>query len=86
MLYGEALELLSLTIDGREPAAETIRRSSAVMEISVSGRRLEVEVVTRIKPTANTALSGLYRSRDGLFTSARPRAFAASPGSRTGPT
>ncbi|MEZ5611563.1 MAG: aminopeptidase N [Rhodocyclaceae bacterium] len=75
VLYGEALELLSLTIDGREPAAEAIRRSGAVMEISVSGERLEVEVVTRIKPTANTALSGLYRSRDGLFTQCEAEGF-----------
>ena len=75
VLYGEALELLSLTIDGREPAAEAIRRSGAVMEISVSGERLEVEVVTRINPTANTALSGLYRSRDGLFTQCEAEGF-----------
>ncbi|MCB1900881.1 MAG: aminopeptidase N, partial [Rhodocyclaceae bacterium] len=48
VLYGDALELVSLTIDGREPAPETIRRCGGVMAIEVSGDRLEVEVVTRI--------------------------------------
>ena len=75
VLYGDALELVSLTIDGREPAPETIRRCGGVMAIEVSGDRLEVEVVTRINPTANTALSGLYRSRDGLFTQCEAEGF-----------
>ena len=73
MLLGDELELVSLTVDGREPAAPRV--TPARIEIDLSGDSASVEIVTRISPEKNTALSGLYTSRGGLFTQCEAEGF-----------
>ena len=75
LLDGEELETLSLTVNGLDPAAGTVRRGETRMEIDAEGDEAELEIVTRINPQANTALSGLYRSRGGYFTQCEAEGF-----------
>jgi aminopeptidase N len=67
-LDGEELELLSLRVDGAEPAASSWRRTEeGGLEIDLHGAAAAViETEVRIRPHANTALSGLYVS-DGMY-------------------
>ncbi|THF61490.1 aminopeptidase N [Pseudothauera nasutitermitis] len=75
LLDGEALETLSLTIGGLDPAPGAVRRGETRIEIDVEGDEVELEIVTRINPQANTTLSGLYRSRGGYFTQCEAEGF-----------
>ncbi|GHU10286.1 aminopeptidase N [Betaproteobacteria bacterium] len=71
-LWGEALELLALTVDGE---AAALRAVDGAFEVDLSGERATVEIVTRINPQANTTLSGLYRSDGGYFTQCEAEGF-----------
>ncbi|AVZ78982.1 aminopeptidase N [Zoogloeaceae bacteirum Par-f-2] len=75
LLDGEELETLSLTVNGLDPAAGAVRRSETRLEIDAEGDEAELEIVTRINPQANTALSGLYMSRGGYFTQCEAEGF-----------
>ena len=75
VLNGEALELVSLRVDGREPAAGRVLERPGVLEIALDGEQAEVDVVTRISPRDNTTLSGLYESQRGLFTQCEAEGF-----------
>ncbi len=72
-LWGEDLERLALTVDGKAPAG--VRESGALLEIDAEGERVVVEVRTRIDPRANTTLSGLYLSSGGFFTQCEAEGF-----------
>ena len=72
-LWGEALERVSLTVDGEPPRA--LRENGSALEIEAGGERVLVEVVTRIDPRANTTLSGLYLSSGGFFTQCEAEGF-----------
>ena len=61
-LDGEGLVLLGILIDGREPAAGTVRHSGGALVIDLAGDRAIVETRARIAPSANHALQGLYLS------------------------
>ncbi|ATE59204.1 aminopeptidase N [Thauera sinica] len=74
-LWGEALERLSLLVEGAGPAAGTVREADGVLEIDAGGERAVVEVTTRIDPRANTTLSGLYLSNGGFFTQCEAEGF-----------
>ena len=74
VLHGEALELVSLRIDGQD-AAGWMQRTDAGIELDIPGSVAMVEVVTRVNPTANTTLSGLYASKNGLFTQCEAEGF-----------
>ncbi|MBI2308791.1 MAG: aminopeptidase N [Rhodocyclales bacterium] len=77
VLLGDELELVSLTIDGKAPAAARI--SDARIEIDMpgdlDGDTATADIVTRIAPEKNTALSGLYTSRGGFFTQCEAEGF-----------
>ncbi len=73
VLLGDELELVSLTIDGQPPAAPRITPTS--IEIDLAGDTATAEIVTRIAPEKNTALSGLYTSRGGFFTQCEAEGF-----------
>lgn len=73
VLLGDELELVSLTIDGKAPAAPRI--SPNTIEIDLEGDTATAEIVTRIAPEKNTALSGLYTSRGGFFTQCEAEGF-----------
>ena len=72
-LWGEALERLSLTVDGKAPVV--LRDRGTLLEIDAEGERVVIEVRTRINPRANTTLSGLYLSNGGFFTQCEAEGF-----------
>jgi len=72
-LWGEALERVSLTVDGQAPKA--VREHDTLLEIDAEGERVVVEVQTRVNPRANTTLSGLYLSNGGFFTQCEAEGF-----------
>ncbi|MBS0510798.1 MAG: aminopeptidase N [Proteobacteria bacterium] len=75
LLWGEALERISLKLDDAALPAEAVREADGVLQIDAAGERAVVEVVTRIDPRANTTLSGLYLSNGGFFTQCEAEGF-----------
>ncbi|MBS1228724.1 MAG: aminopeptidase [Proteobacteria bacterium] len=75
VLDGEELETLSVAIDGRLLAAEAYTLSAEQLVIKGLPEAFTLETRVRIRPDANTQLSGLYRSRDGYFTQCEPQGF-----------
>jgi len=77
-LWGEELERLSIRVDG-QPAVPREVADSGTLELDLDpipdNNRVTVEVVTRIRPGANTALSGLYLSNGGFFTQCEAEGF-----------
>jgi aminopeptidase N len=76
VLDGEALELLSVTLDGT--TLDATRYTYADDKLTIAGPLPEscvLETVVRIDPDHNTQLSGLYRSRDGYFTQCEAEGF-----------
>ncbi|HNR91116.1 MAG TPA: aminopeptidase N, partial [Dokdonella sp.] len=61
-LDGEELELLGLRIDGDEPAATSWHLEAGALVIELDRDTAVVETRSRIDPSANTALQGLYLS------------------------
>jgi len=76
-LWGEELERLSMKVDG-QPTAPS-EGVGGVLELNLDpapdSTRVTVEVVTRIRPGANTTLSGLYLSNGGFFTQCEAEGF-----------
>ena len=76
VLMYEALTRVSLTVDGAVPPADALRDSGGRIEIDLAGKdSVVVVVVTEVDPAANTELSGLYQSADGLFTQCEAEGF-----------
>ena len=75
VLFGEALERLSLSLDGQAPAAGQVREVEGGLEIDLAADAVLLEVVTRIDPSANLTLSGLYQSRGGYYTQCEAEGF-----------
>ena len=75
LLDGEALETLAVRIDGRVLAADEYALSDTQLVLKVLPERFTLETRVRIRPDANTQLSGFYRSRDGYFTQCEPQGF-----------
>lgn len=77
VLLGDELELVSLTIDSQAPAAPRITSNSIEIDMpgDLDGEAATAEIVTRIAPERNTALSGLYTSRGGFFTQCEAEGF-----------
>ena len=75
-LHGEGLELLAVAIDGRELAADEIRLDAAGLTLALPERdEVELRIVNRIDPLANTALSGLYLSNGNFYTQCEAEGF-----------
>ncbi|MBI1283955.1 MAG: aminopeptidase N [Thiobacillus sp.] len=73
---GEALELISITLDGT--ALDADRYAYANDLLTITGPLPDacvLETVVRIDPDNNTQLSGLFRSRDGYFTQCEAEGF-----------
>uniref|UniRef100_UPI003FA21F1A aminopeptidase N n=1 Tax=Zoogloea ramigera TaxID=350 RepID=UPI003FA21F1A len=75
VLFGDTLELVSLTIDGAAPVDGQLRHTDSGLELDVSADSVTLEIVTRIDPSANLTLSGLYQSRGGFFTQCEAEGF-----------
>ncbi|MCA1979167.1 MAG: aminopeptidase N [Thiobacillus sp.] len=76
MLNGEALELVSVTLDGA--ALDPARYAHADDRLTIAGPLPEacvLETVVRTHPDRNTQLSGLYKSKDGYFTQCEAEGF-----------
>ncbi len=74
-LDGEALETLSLSLDGHVLSAEAYTLSENQLVLKALPRNFILETQVRVQPDKNTQLSGLYRSRDGYFTQCEPQGF-----------
>lgn len=74
-LDGEALELLSITIDGAALGRGAYRVDAHGLTIPGLTRACVVETRVRIRPAANTQLSGLYASRGLLLTQCEAEGF-----------
>ena len=66
VLDGEDLETLSVSVDGRMLPADSYRIDAATLALAELPDACTLEIVTRIKPAANTQLMGLYVS-GGVF-------------------
>jgi aminopeptidase N len=76
VLDGEGLALQSLTLDGKRltPNDYALKETSLTIP-SVPARHFTLGIVTLCDPDANTALSGLYRSRGTYCTQCEPEGF-----------
>ena len=82
-LDGDALELVEIAIDGRLLHGDEYSCNPRLLQIKHVPEQFTLRLVTAIAPRHNTELMGLYVSSDNFLPSARPRAFGASPISRT---
>ena len=65
-LHGTELELVSLSIDGRELAPNEWSQSGEQLSIAKVPAAFSLSCETRIRPQDNTSLEGLYKS-SGMF-------------------
>jgi aminopeptidase N len=76
VLDGEALELVSLRLNGEALGENRFRRlPSGGLEIDGVPEAAVLEVETRIDPAANSELSGLYTSGGAFFTQCEAEGF-----------
>lgn len=66
VLQGQGMELLSLRLDGRVLEPAEYSQTSEDLRLSETPDAFELVIETRINPSANAALEGLYISR-GLY-------------------
>jgi aminopeptidase N len=71
-LDGEALQLLSVKVDGA-PADHVLRPNG--LDVEIAGNRAMVETALEIAPAANTRLMGLYESGGILCTQCEAEGF-----------
>lgn len=74
-LDGEHLDLVSISVDGRELAGNEYHIDAESLTLHGLESEHEVTVVTRIKPEENTALEGLYRSSKMYCTQCEAQGF-----------
>lgn len=75
VLAGQALELVSLALNGQALAADQYRVDVESLTVFNVGQRNTLVCVTRIKPRENTSLEGLYRSRSMYCTQCEAEGF-----------
>ena len=73
-LYGEALELMSLTLDGDEVVGMLVDDDGMTIP-APSQERFTLKIVTKIKPEDNTRLEGLYMSGGNYCTQCEAEGF-----------
>jgi len=74
-LDGEEMELLSLSIDGKKLSNGEYSLDESGLNIAVVPKFFELNVVTKINPSANTNLEGLYQSDDIYCTQCEAEGF-----------
>jgi len=76
VLDGEELTLKSLALNGKRLSPQDYTLEASKLTIaSVPDELFTLEIVTLCNPEANTALSGLYRSRGTYCTQCEPEGF-----------
>ncbi|HEV2300117.1 MAG TPA: aminopeptidase N [Stellaceae bacterium] len=74
-LDGEALELLSVALDGAALGANRFSRHAEGLVIADVPDAFTLDIATRIDPAANTELSGLYMSGGNYCTQCEAQGF-----------
>lgn len=74
-LYGEELELILLTLNGRQLEVSEYVLTKDTLIIEQCPNEIVLNIVTRIKPQENTQLSGLYRSNHLFCTQCEAEGF-----------
>lgn len=74
-LYGEELELLSISLNGEPVAESDYRLTDEGMVINTLPESAELEIITRIYPQKNTSLEGLYQSSGNFCTQCEAQGF-----------
>ena len=74
-LFGSSLELKRLSIDGRPLAPGEYAVEGEELRLAPPGDEFTLEVVTVIRPAANTALEGLYLSSGNFCTQCEAEGF-----------
>ena len=75
VLDGQDLQLLSVHLDGRRLNGNEYQVDDESLRVFGLPDAFELEVATRIEPEANTALEGLYKSRDLYCTQCEAEGF-----------
>jgi len=75
LLNGVDLELLSLSIDGRELTPDDYSYGDEKLTIASVPARCVLQCRTKIEPQNNSSLEGLYRSRDLFCTQCEAEGF-----------
>lgn len=75
VLNGEALQLLSVSLDGHELDASDYTVDEGSLTIVNVPDKFTVETKVIIKPQENTKLSGLYKSRNNFCTQCEAQGF-----------
>ena len=75
VLNGQDLELLEVRLDGRRLSGNEYQVDAESLRIFGLPEAFELEVATRIRPEENTALEGLYKSRDLYCTQCEAEGF-----------
>src|SRR5262249_44830779 len=76
VLDGEGLKLESIVLDGKPLSpADYVLGEASLSIAAVPAKPFTLEIVTFCDPDANTALSGLYRSRGTYCTQCEPEGF-----------
>lgn len=74
-LHGEALELLSITLDGQPLVSPAYRLDDGMLVIDGVPEAFIIETTSRIHPATNTALEGLYLSGGNFCTQCEAEGF-----------
>ncbi len=74
-LDGEALTLVSLSLDGERLGENRYRLSDDALTIDDVGDAFTLDIETRIRPQDNTELSGLYKSGGNFCTQCEAEGF-----------
>ncbi len=79
VLFGEDLELLAITMNGRQLNTEDYQQQAGKLTISNAPNEVTLEIQVRICPQTNTALEGFYMAGSGeetmFVTQCEPEGF-----------
>ncbi len=75
VLHGQELELIRVSINGRDLTEEAYRVSVESLTIDSVGDEFELQTVAHLNPHANTSLEGLYCSRGMYCTQCEAEGF-----------
>ena len=79
VLFGEALELLTITMNGKALSTEDYQQEAGKLTIYNAPERATLDIQVRICPQTNTALEGLYMAGSGddtmFVTQCEPEGF-----------
>ncbi|MFI8554759.1 aminopeptidase N [Psychrobacter sp. NPDC077938] len=79
VLFGESLELLTITMNGKALSTEDYQQEAGKLTIHNAPERATLDIQVRICPQTNTALEGLYMAGSGedtmFVTQCEPEGF-----------